>query len=216
MTHPPGSDLLDALLASVADAIYLVDADGRVRFANPAALASSATTRRPSCSVAPSHATIHHTSIPTARPTPRQECPLLRPRATGEVVRVDDDWFVRRDGRHGAGRVLLGAGRDADGGRGAVVVFRDISERAAPRPALPPQLTRRAPDRPPPTTSAAGSAATSTTARSTARQVAAWRCSSARASVSAEARELLDQALAEPRARSTTCATSPPGSTPRS
>ncbi|HEX3873713.1 MAG TPA: PAS domain-containing protein, partial [Solirubrobacteraceae bacterium] len=31
-------DVLEALLASSADAVYLVDVDGRVEFANPAAL----------------------------------------------------------------------------------------------------------------------------------------------------------------------------------
>jgi PAS domain-containing protein len=33
------AEVLDALLESVADAIYLVGADGRVRFINPAGLA---------------------------------------------------------------------------------------------------------------------------------------------------------------------------------
>ena len=35
---------------------------------------------------------------PDGTPFPEEECPLLRPRATGETVRVDHDWFVRRDG----------------------------------------------------------------------------------------------------------------------
>jgi hypothetical protein len=29
---------------------------------------------------------------------PAAECPLLRPRLSGETVRVDEDWFVHQDG----------------------------------------------------------------------------------------------------------------------
>ena len=126
MTHPPGSDLLDALLASLGDAVYLVDAEGRVRFANPAAVALLGYDREDELLGAPSHATIHHTR-PDGTPFPEEECPLLRPRATGETVRVDHDWFVRRDG----GLVPVAyssAPVHVDGGRGAVVAFRDISE----------------------------------------------------------------------------------------
>jgi len=126
VTHPPGSDLLDALLASLGDAVYLVDADGRVRFANPAAVAVLGYDREDELLGAPSHATIHHTR-PDGTPFPEEECPLLRPRATGETVRVDQDWFVRRDG----GLVPVAyssAPVQVDGGRGAVVAFRDISE----------------------------------------------------------------------------------------
>ena len=126
MTHPAGSDLLDALLASLGDAVYLVDADGRVRFANPAAVALLGYDREDELLGAPSHATIHHTR-PDGTPFPEAECPLLRPRATGETVRVDHDWFVRRDG----GLVPVAyssAPVHVAGGRGAVVAFRDISE----------------------------------------------------------------------------------------
>jgi signal transduction histidine kinase len=54
--------------------------------------------------------------------------PLLRPRSTGEVVRVEEGWFVRRDGRfvpvaYSSTPVMV------DRARGAVVVFRDITER---------------------------------------------------------------------------------------
>jgi hypothetical protein len=61
---------------------------------------------------------------------PAAECPLLRPRVTGETVQVDDDWFVRQDGSlvpvaYSSAPIAL-----ADG-RGAVVSFR---ERALTQP----------------------------------------------------------------------------------
>jgi PAS domain-containing protein len=44
----------------------------------------------------PSHDTVHKRRDGT--PYPGAECPMLRPRQTGETVHSEDDWFVRRDG----------------------------------------------------------------------------------------------------------------------
>lgn len=122
---PP--DLLAALVDSVADGLYLVDHGGAVRFVNRAGLALLGYDREDELLGRPSHATIHGIR-PDGRPFPEDECPLLRPRRTGEPVHVEDDWFVRRDGS------LVNVGYSsapvttADG-RGAVVVFRDVSAR---------------------------------------------------------------------------------------
>jgi PAS domain S-box-containing protein len=121
----PAPGLLEALLASLGDAVYLVDAGGRVRYANHAALQMLGYTEAGLLG-APSHATIHH-SHPDGTPYPEEACPLLRPRATGETVRVERDWFVRRDGSF-VPVSYSSAPVDVDGERGAVVAFRDISE----------------------------------------------------------------------------------------
>ncbi len=55
---------------------------------------------------------------------------MLRPRLTGETVRVELDWFTRRDGRM-VPVAYSSAPLATDRGRGAVVVFRDVSERLA-------------------------------------------------------------------------------------
>jgi PAS domain S-box-containing protein len=120
-------DLLAALLASMADAVYAVDDTGVVLFANAAAVSILGYGSEAELLGRPSHATIHH-SHPDGRPFPEAECPLLRPRRTGEPVRVEQDWFVRRDGSfvpvaYSSAPVAIGHGR------GAVVVFRDISDR---------------------------------------------------------------------------------------
>ena len=122
------SDLLDALMASLADGVYLVGARGEVRFANPAALAilgyaAEALVGRDS------HATIH-SRRPDGSAFAEDECPLLRPRATGETVRVELDWFVRADGSF-VPVSYASAPMAAEDGRGAVVVFRDVSDRLA-------------------------------------------------------------------------------------
>jgi PAS domain S-box-containing protein len=122
-----GDELLGALLDSMGDAVYAVDHDGRVLFANRESLRLLGYERESELLGRPSHATIHYLR-PDGTPFPEVECPLLRPRAGGEPVRVEEDWFVRRDGSfvpvaYSSAPVRLGAGN------GAVVVFRDISDR---------------------------------------------------------------------------------------
>lgn len=122
-------DVLEALLATVPDAVYLVDPEGRVQFANPAALEMLGYPSEEELLGRPSHATIHHTRI-DGSPFPQEECPMLRPRTTGETVRVDDDLFWRRDGS--SFRVAYSsAPLRMTGGTGAVVVFRDVTARLA-------------------------------------------------------------------------------------
>jgi PAS domain S-box-containing protein len=119
-------DVLGALLESVADAVYVVDVDGRVQFANPAALALLGYQEHELIGRV-SHPTIHHHHW-DGTPFPVEECPMLRPRATGETVRVDDDCFWRRDGTKF--RVAYSsAPLPTRQGRGAVVVFRDVTAR---------------------------------------------------------------------------------------
>ena len=75
----------------------------------------------------PSHDTIHYLR-PDRTPFPADACPLLRPRVTGETVRVDEDWFVRQDESLVA-VAYSSAPISLQHGWGAVVSFRDISER---------------------------------------------------------------------------------------
>jgi len=121
---------LHAAVAASADAVYLVDPRGRIRFLNRAALRILGYEDERQLIGRPSHDTIHYLR-PDGTPFPAAECPLLRPRLSGETVRVDDDWFVRQDGSlvavaYSSAPVSL---RD---GRGAVVSFRDISEHRTP------------------------------------------------------------------------------------
>jgi len=125
-----GSDeeeLLGALLASMVDAVYAVDDAGTVLFANPAAVTILGYDSEGELIGRHSHATIHYRH-PDGRPFAEADCPLLAPRQTGEPVRVEQDWFIRRDGSF----VPVGyssAPVTFEGRRGAVVVFRDVSDR---------------------------------------------------------------------------------------
>ena len=118
--------MLEALLASIPDAVYVVDHAGRVAFANPAALSLLGYEESELLGQI-SHPTIHHHHW-DGTPFPVQECPMLRPRVTGETVRVDDDCFWRQDGSKF--RVAYSsAPLPIAGQRGAIVVFRDVTER---------------------------------------------------------------------------------------
>jgi len=119
-------DVLEALLATVPDAVYVVDPDGRVEFANPAALAMLGYEESELLGRV-SHPTIHHHHW-DGTPFPVEDCPMLRPRTTGETVRVDGDTFWRKDGSKF--RVAYSsAPLQMTVGRGAVVVFRDVTDR---------------------------------------------------------------------------------------
>jgi PAS domain S-box-containing protein len=124
---PENAETLFRAVAAVADALYVVDAEGRITFLNPAALKILGYADEDELLGCPSHETIHYLR-PDGSPFPAAECPLLRPRLTGETVHVDLDWFVRKDTTHAAVS-YSSALVDLTDGRGAVVAFRDISDR---------------------------------------------------------------------------------------
>jgi PAS domain S-box-containing protein len=125
--------VLVALIESIADAVYAVDAAGRVVYVNRAGVDLLGYDEEAELLGRPSHATIHHHHV-DGTPFHEGECPLLRPRVTGAVVRVEEDWFIRRDGAF-VPVAYSSAPVEIEGGRGAVVVFQDITQRRAARAA---------------------------------------------------------------------------------
>jgi len=123
---PENAETLFRAVAAVADALYVVDAAGRITFLNPAALKILGYPDEDELLGRISHETIHYLR-PDGSPFPADECPLLRPRLTGETVHLDLDWFVRKDTTHVAVS-YSSAPVDLTDGRGAVVAFRDISD----------------------------------------------------------------------------------------
>jgi PAS domain S-box-containing protein len=122
LSQPADVGTVHAAVAASADALYIVDPRGRIRFLNRAALRILGYEDERQLLGRPSHDTIHYLR-PDGTPFPAAECPLLRPRLSGETVRVDDDWFVRQDGSlvavsYSSAPVAL------EDGRGAVVSFR--------------------------------------------------------------------------------------------
>ena len=118
---------LAAVLETVAQPIWVVDPDGLILFANPAASAALGYTRPDELFGRDSHETIHY-QRPDGTPYPAAECPMLLPRATGETVETELDWFFRRDGSMFPVSYVSAPIQMPDG-RGAVVAFTDIEDR---------------------------------------------------------------------------------------
>jgi PAS domain S-box-containing protein len=119
--------LLPAILDCVAQPVWVVDSTGAISFANPAALEELGYPTLAALRGKPSHETIHYRH-PDGSPFPVEECPMLRPRTTGETISVEEDWFFRRDGTMFPVS-YWSAPIDMPDGRGAVVAFTNIEER---------------------------------------------------------------------------------------
>ncbi|HKC27297.1 MAG TPA: GAF domain-containing protein [Jatrophihabitans sp.] len=129
-----GAELLVAALQTVAQPVWVVDHDGAIRFANAAAVRALGYSGSEELIGRNSHATIHH-HRPDGSAYPVADCPMLRPRMTGETVTNELDWFFRRDGS--MFRVAyVSAPLDVSGERGAVVAFTDIEAQARAEDAL--------------------------------------------------------------------------------
>src|SRR5215211_67745 len=127
-------DFLAAVLRAAAQPIWVVDPDGLIRFANPAAVAALGYDSPGELLGRHSHETIHY-KHPDGSPYPAAECPMLLPRTTGETITSDLDWFFRRDGSMfpvSYASVPI----EMHDGRGAVVAFTDIAPRLEAEKAL--------------------------------------------------------------------------------
>jgi len=115
---------LKEILNCVAQPVWVVDHDGLIRFANPAALSALGYDDPAELEGKPSHETIHYRH-PDGSDFPAADCPLLRPRTTGETVHRELDWFLRRDGTMFPVS-YWSAPIETSSGRGAVLAFTDI------------------------------------------------------------------------------------------
>jgi PAS domain S-box-containing protein len=118
---------LTAVLETVGQPVWVVDPEGLIRFANPAAIAALGYDRSDELIGRHSHDTIHYRH-PDGTDFPASACPMLLPRTTGQTVSADVDWFFRRDGSMFPVS-YVSAPIETPAGRGAVVAFTDIEER---------------------------------------------------------------------------------------
>jgi PAS domain S-box-containing protein len=104
-----------------------VDPEDVIGFANPAAIAALGYDSAGELFGRRSHETIHHRH-PDGTPLLAADCAMLVPRATGETVASDLDWFFRRDGSMFPVS-YVSVPIEMPDGRGAVVAFADIEDR---------------------------------------------------------------------------------------
>ena len=115
------------ILRAAGEGIYGVNAEGVTTFVNPAAermlgWAAGDLVGRDM------HATVHHTH-PDGCHYPHRDCPIYAAFRDGAVHQVDDEVFWRRDGTPFPVEYTSTPIRDRGALVGAVIVFRDISQR---------------------------------------------------------------------------------------
>lgn len=114
-------------LESVADGIYGVDPEGRVTFLNTAAAHTLGAV--PADLVGHhAHATFH-APAEDGTPLPAEGCYITEALRDGITVTAEQDLYRRLDGEEVPVEVTASPLRDDGGIRGAVVVFRDVTER---------------------------------------------------------------------------------------
>ena len=116
------------ILETMGEGVLGLDAEGRILFHNPAALAMLGWTEEEARGQ-DAHALIHHHRA-DGSVYPREECPILRSLQDGVTRRVDDEVFFRKDGSQFPAEYVCAPMKRPDGSiAGAVVTFRDISDR---------------------------------------------------------------------------------------
>lgn len=115
------------LLNSAGEGLYGLDPQGRTTFVNPAAARMLGW--EPADLVGQQmHAILHH-SFPDGRPYPSSDCPIYSAIKDGLIHHVQNEVFWRKDGTSFPVEYVSTPIREEDRVVGAVVVFRDISER---------------------------------------------------------------------------------------
>lgn len=117
----------ELILNAVGEGIYGVDAQGNTTFVNE--VATQILGWRAEDVIGKSLHDIHHHSYPDGRPYPSNECPIYRAFTDGEIHCGDDEFFWRTDGTPVPVEYTSTPIRENGELKGAVVVYRDITER---------------------------------------------------------------------------------------
>jgi PAS domain S-box-containing protein len=116
----------DAILARVAQPVWVVDPSGCFHYVNPAALAALGYSDPAELIGKPGHDTVHY-KYPDGTPFPEEDCPVANARWSGATYQESESWLVRKDGS-----ILHIAYSTAPfhlpEGLGAVTAFTDIEE----------------------------------------------------------------------------------------
>ncbi|MDI9246037.1 sigma 54-interacting transcriptional regulator [Marinobacter sp. CHS3-4] len=115
------------ILHAVGEGIYGVDAEGRTTFVNPAA-EQMLGWRSDELMGRVTHRVVHH-SHEDGSLFPLKECPIYAAFQDGNVRQIGEDWFWRKDGSGFPVEYTSTPIMDNGHPVGAVVVFRDISQR---------------------------------------------------------------------------------------
>jgi PAS domain S-box-containing protein len=90
-------DVQEALVISGQIPLWLVGADDRIAFVNAAAVRILGFDSDDELLGRPSHDSIHY-KRPDGSPYPAVDCPITHATRRGEPIRIERDWWVRKDG----------------------------------------------------------------------------------------------------------------------
>jgi PAS domain S-box-containing protein len=121
-------ELVMLLLASIPEAIYGVDMEGKCTLANAACLRLLDCQEPAELLGKSMHEVLHH-SRPDGTPYPEQECPLYQAFRAGTGVHAEDEVFWRKDGTSFPAEYWSRPIRKGEKTIGAVVTFLDVTER---------------------------------------------------------------------------------------
>jgi len=123
----PGSNLNRLILDSAGEGIFGLDAEGRTTFVNFAAEKMTGYTASELIGLS-SHDLVHHSKI-DGEHYPSEECPIYSAFKDGKVRQVSNEVFWRKDGSSFPVEYVSTPINEKSKLLGAVVVFKDISER---------------------------------------------------------------------------------------
>jgi PAS domain S-box-containing protein len=124
----------DAVLSALGQPVYVGTPAGVVTYANPAAVTALGFGNVGELTGQDGHWLIHY-KRPDGSPFPVEECPIAQCRATGEPVRAEEDWWVRKDGSM-MPVTYTAVPFEAPGGYGIAVSFADLTARRAAEQAV--------------------------------------------------------------------------------
>jgi two-component system, cell cycle sensor histidine kinase and response regulator CckA len=127
-------NLSDAIASNAAEALFLVDSEGRTTFANPSAEQMFGWSREELVGQF-LHEKLHYRR-PDGSPYPIEECPHMRVLVTEETVWGLEDFFVHKDGQFLPITCSTAPIQGDGSAAGAVLVVRDISEQRQAEQAL--------------------------------------------------------------------------------
>jgi PAS domain S-box-containing protein len=119
----------DAILSALGQPVYVGTPDGLITYANPAAVTVLGFGDPSELIGQNGHWLVHYKRRDGSH-YPIEECPLARCRDTGTMVRVEEDWLVRKDGSM-IPVAYTAMPFEAQGGYGIAVSFTDLSMRLA-------------------------------------------------------------------------------------
>jgi len=123
----PAAHLNRLILEAAGEGVYGIDAQGMTTFVNPAAERMTGYSAREMIGQC-QHRLTHH-SRPDGTPYPLKECPIYAAFTEGRVSTSSEEVFWRKDGTSFPVEYVSTPIRENMQLRGAVIIFRDITER---------------------------------------------------------------------------------------